>query len=363
IGTGYVRTDCTPTCGNGVKELFETCDVANTVGCDAQNCTTDPGYYCDATGVCKQAVCGDGNRDTDIGETCDDRNTVDGDGCSSTCQVERGYTCRRHAQFDADACRLFNAAPRGSCVATCGNGILESMEECDDGNLDDSDGCDRDCRIRTGFACTNRALPNNTVGNSTCNIVTCGDGKREGTEACDDGNTADLDGCSQTCVIEPGYACAGAYGMLSSCGSVCGDGYVVANETCDDANEVSNDGCDANCQVEPGFKCLLTERPTKCLPVCGDGVRFSSEECDDANTANSDGCSEFCRIELGWHCDTVSSSYSAQRVMPEGFDFGTGDTCKMTVCGDGLIEGQEECDDFNGFNYDGCSADCRIEPD
>ena len=34
------------------------------------------------------AVCGNGT--VDPGETCDDSNTTDGDGCSSTCQDETG---------------------------------------------------------------------------------------------------------------------------------------------------------------------------------------------------------------------------------------------------------------------------------
>merc|ERR1711981_1345993 len=35
----------------------------------------------------------------------------------------------------------------------------------------------------------------------------CGDSKREGSEECDDGNTASNDGCSATCKVEGGYQC------------------------------------------------------------------------------------------------------------------------------------------------------------
>jgi cysteine-rich repeat protein len=34
-------------------------------------------------------TCGDGVRDNDLGEQCDDGNTTDGDGCSSTCKKEK----------------------------------------------------------------------------------------------------------------------------------------------------------------------------------------------------------------------------------------------------------------------------------
>src|SRR5262249_15233996 len=36
-------------------------------------------------------VCGDGI--VDMTEPCDDGNTMSGDGCSSTCQIETGFTC------------------------------------------------------------------------------------------------------------------------------------------------------------------------------------------------------------------------------------------------------------------------------
>jgi cysteine-rich repeat protein len=43
-----------------------------------------------------------------------------------------------------------------------------------------------------------------------CDIIllaTCGDGKRFGSEQCDDGNKVNGDGCSSTCTLESGYIC------------------------------------------------------------------------------------------------------------------------------------------------------------
>ena len=62
---------------------------------------------------------------------------------------------------------------------TCGNGVLESNEQCDDGNNTDGDGCSASCQ------------------------TVCGDGKKVGNEACDDGNTIDGYACTNACV--PGY--------------------------------------------------------------------------------------------------------------------------------------------------------------
>ncbi len=45
----------------------------------------------------------------------------------------------------------------GSSVAlaqVCGDGVVEGLEECDDGDLDDGDGCDAGCLVEDGYICT-----------------------------------------------------------------------------------------------------------------------------------------------------------------------------------------------------------------
>ena len=70
---------------------------------------------------------------------------------------------------------------------SCGDGIKEGIEKCDDGNILDGDGCSSTCQTESS------STPSNPV---------CGDGKKEGSEACDDGNKTDGDGCSATCTVE-----------------------------------------------------------------------------------------------------------------------------------------------------------------
>lgn len=38
-------------------------------------------------------------------------------------------------------------------TTTCGNGLLEPLEECDDGNTDDGNGCSAECTIESGYTC------------------------------------------------------------------------------------------------------------------------------------------------------------------------------------------------------------------
>ena len=86
--------------------------------------------------------------------------------------------------------------------------------------------------------------------------VLCGNGRVEGGEQCDDGNLLAGDGCTTTCLIEPGFRCMGA---PSACASVCGDGIRSFNEFCDDGNTRAGDGCSATCTVEAGWRCVDTE--------------------------------------------------------------------------------------------------------
>jgi cysteine-rich repeat protein len=100
-----------------------------------------------------EAMCGNG--DIEVGEQCDDGNTMSGDGCSGTCTLEQ---------------------------SVCGNGAVEVGEQCDDFNTMSGDGCSDICMLETQPVCGNGALE---VG-----------------EQCDDGNTMSGDGCSTTCLVE-----------------------------------------------------------------------------------------------------------------------------------------------------------------
>ena len=143
--------------------------------------------------------CGDGMK-TDA-EGCDDGNTADGDGCSSLCVPEPGSKCS-HKPYALSSCR----------PVVCGDGLWDSsddgskVEQCDDGNSEEGDGCDGKCDIEAGARCGDTK----DGQKSKCAKVVCGDGKVESShdqqvnEECDDGNTNDGDGCSSTCAIVGG---------------------------------------------------------------------------------------------------------------------------------------------------------------
>ncbi len=78
--------------------------------------------------------------------------------------------------------------------------------------------------------------------------------------------------------------------------------------------------------------------------VCGDGLRQGNEQCDDNNTLDGDGC-ENCSVTKGWSCK-------------EGKEYV--DICSQG-CGDGVITISEQCDDGSNTDGDGCNALCQVE--
>ncbi len=236
-------------------------------------------------------TCGDGV--IERSEQCDDGNTTSGDGCSRICQIEANWDCPTEGQ----PCKY---------VGNCGSGVLTSNKVCDDGNTVSGDGCSSDCKtVETGYICRVPGKPCSTR---------CGDGILKGFETCDDGNTNSGDGCSATCKIEPGFDCAGS---PSTCNpTVCGNGKKEAGETCDDGNTLPYDGCSSNCQSEP--KCGTdTSAVGACKSTCGDGILWRGiEDCDDGNVADGDGCSHDCKIEAGWTCKSFFDDPPAKLQIP-----------------------------------------------
>ncbi|RJS26239.1 hypothetical protein DRW03_06955 [Corallococcus sp. H22C18031201] len=211
----------------------------------------------------------------------------------------------------------------------CGDGVISLREECDDGNTANGDGCSNSCGIEPGYGCTGQP--------STC-AATCGNGALNPGEQCDDGNSKSGDGCNASCRVEGGYSCPTEG---KACVKTCGNGAIDPGEQCDDGNVFDSDGCSAACRIERGYEC--SDVPSKCATLCGNGHLDPGELCDDGNSNLGDGCSNACTLELGYACPVV------------------GQPCVKT-CGNGQVDPGEQCDDGNLTPLDGCGTECRAEP-
>jgi len=203
-------------------------------------------------------TCGDGVLDD--GEACDDKGTP-GDGCFDNCLgIHPGFIC----PTPGEACLRY---------AVCGDGVKAFPEQCDDANAESGDGCNSNCKLELGFKC-----PDGDDGVSVCSATTCGDGNVEGAEMCE----PSLDeGCTSLCQFAPDCSGDGA------CTSECGDGLVLGEE-CDDGNKLDGDGCDKNCKTEPGYACGEDTLECERSEFTGECVIRAPATFRDFSTAHSD---------------------------------------------------------------------------
>jgi len=151
-------------CQNGILDPGEICD-----GADLGEFTCERGFaicLTNCTAFCTE--CGNGRielNELGIGESCDDGNTEDGDGCSSNCIIERSY-CVTHESDE--------------CLNWCGDGTINGPELCEPENL-------------AGYDCTDFGYHGGTMQCSAdCRALDttqcegyCGDGILQDVEVCD----------------------------------------------------------------------------------------------------------------------------------------------------------------------------------
>jgi MYXO-CTERM domain-containing protein len=197
--------------------------------------------------------------------------------------------------------------------AKCGNGAIDSGEECDAGDANDDHAADA-CR-------------------SDCTMPRCGDGVKDKGEGCDTGVDVDdtrADACRTTCQR-----------------ARCGDGVVDHDEQCDQGKRNSDDAPDA-CRSD----CHLAR--------CGDGVIDAHEQCDDGHD-NSDKRADACRSDCraarcgdgvqdgGEECDKGKANSGAPNACRSD--------CSAPRCGDGIVDDGEACDGAAD-----CTEDCQTHP-
>lgn len=293
--------------------------------------------------------CGDGI--IQAGEQCDDGNVVNGDGCSSTCQVQTGYSC---------------SGTPSVCTTICGDGIKVGAEQCDDGNVVNGDGCSSTCTVQPGYFCSGSP--------SVCSTV-CGDGIVAGPETCDDGNNTNGDGCSATCNTESGYSCSGVPSVCTQLNpnDDCGGAVVLTGSN----GTVSGNNTTAT--ISAGTPGCLADRDlwykfTLASPVTVQIYLNGVSMLDPYLGLYSGSCGSLsvivCDDDSGPGLNSlITTALAAGTYYIKAASFGTTNSGSFNlvynftgeVCGNGFTGVGEECDDGNVNDGDGCSSLCKFE--
>ncbi len=310
--------------------------------------------------------------DTDFfSETCGNRKVESPEVCDSTTIDCKALDAKKYKAGSAkckDDCSGYDVSGCVLVPQTCGNGKIEGNEVCDDGNTKDGDYCSSDCKHIIGK---------------------CGDEIVQTNEKCDDGNNVDGDYCSGDCKKIIGYCGDGKKQDNEACddGNTkdndycskdckhilgrCGDGKVQTNEECDDGNNKTEHCTSTAGEIVCGENC----KKTTCInDKCGNGVKDPGEECDDGNTITDDCdygeqnctvCTSNCTFGPGnpSFCGDGKIDKANGEVCDDG-NSQNGDYCNSTCtqitgkCGDGIEQTNEACDDGNNVDGDYCSGDC-----
>jgi hypothetical protein len=340
-------------CGNGVIDSGEQCDGNNFNGQTCQGQGFDAGTlgcssYCNlvTTGCSVNPVNNCGNGVINSGEQCDGSN-LNGQTCVSRGFASGTLSCGNSCLFVTSGC---NSNPQTPPPATCGNGAIDSGEQCDGNNF-------------AGQTCASRGFDTGALGCSSCSLVTsgcydspvntCGNGVIDSGEQCDGNNLNSLD-CTDfghdSGTLTCGGGCNYDFSACSGDESETNVGYRNEGQYFDGGwypQKESGESCDNDFECVGNYckegECLdagLWERFLSWLSIffggdenCGNGAIDSGEQCDGSNL-NGQTC-----VGQGYDAGELSCADDCSLDV---------DMCENnvgpTICGDGLVSPSEDCD-------------------
>jgi len=185
----------------------------------------------------------------------------------------------------------------------------------------------------------------------------CGDGVIQSGEQCDDRNLVSGDGCSNVCQIEPCHECSGApsWCVVLSAGAACpDDGNACTTDLCDAGGQCTHAVGNAGALCRPaGGECDIPDTCTGMNAGCTDRVKPDETPCGGGDGMCAAGVCEFPPPPLDSDQDRLPDAvdncrFDANMDQHDADDDGLGDAC-------------DNCpNDFNAFQTNVCG---RAEDD
>jgi cysteine-rich repeat protein len=179
-------------------------------------------------------------------------------------------------------------------------------------------------------------------------------------QGCDDGNVCTTDGCNgaKGCVHVNNTALCPDNDVCTS-DEICAAGAcTVVKQVCDDGNACTQDWCHSQlgCQSAAPAGLLACSDGNACTLgdscVAGKCVAGSAASCNDGNPCTKDSC------DTKTGCSSVNLA-DGSVCNANGGNVCLAGVCVVHVCGNGVVEGGEACDDGNTANGDACPANCN----
>jgi len=195
---------------------------------------------------------------------------------------------------------------------SCGDGVTQGVEQCDDGNVNAGDGCAANCMLEGNFI--TEVEPNQPIGNA--NSLNGADGVFAAIQPVADEDFFSFDitvpGSSVTLEVGDGFnGCPSGFDSVLYLYSPAGSLLVSDDESGVDSCSLISSVTDVEAANLPVGK--YTAKVEEYLnndtqasyvlkikiaaPGCGDGFVQAGEQCDDGNTNAGDGCSNTCALE------------------------------------------------------------------
>lgn len=350
-------------CGNGQIEGDEVCDQTNLNGL---SCATVPGDFTGGTLACSstctfdtsqcttgQEVCG--NNDLEAGEDCDGSDLG-----TATCETAGNFVggtlgCTSSCSFDTSLCIV---------GAGCGNGVLDAGEDCDGTNLGEETCTSIEGNYSGGtLACANDCtfdvtdcVPS-TCGNGTLDTGEDCDGNLLGGNDCDDvglfeagvGTLACASSCSfdtSQCVLTPSGELQQVIDHMDQTGLSLPVSSAYVTYLTPGLGNLANDPAGFTVQAAQGGPALFVSVDPATLnpaPVVGDEVSFTVTGTDLVNLQpRVISLTGFARVSQGFDVSTLAQNVSAAADLVSALDSRTSEliTVDLTITGAFVNSGQ-----------------------